>query len=228
MASFFVIHCANTLHANEYATFIRSFSPFIAVMTLDLLLALLGFAFVSSVTPGPNNLMLMASGANFGFRLTIPHMLGIGIGFTVMIFLVGVGLMQVFEAFPVLHSVLKVVSVAYLGWLAWRIATASAPEGRNAKARPMTFLEAAAFQWVNPKAWTMALTAITIYAPGASTVAVLIVALAFGAVNLPSVSVWIVLGQQMKRVLTNPARLRAFNWTMAALLIATLIPVLRQ
>lgn len=196
-------------------------------MTYDLLLALVGFAFVSSVTPGPNNLMLMASGANFGFRRTVPHMFGIGIGFTLMIFLVGIGLMQVFDAFPLLHTVLKVVSVAYLCWLAWKIANASAPKGAAVKPRPMTFLQAAAFQWVNPKAWTMALTAITVYAPGASTFAVLIVALVFGAVNFPSVSVWIVLGQQMKRFLTNPARLRAFNWTMAALLVATLIPVLR-
>lgn len=197
-------------------------------MTHDLLFALLGFAFVSSVTPGPNNLMLMASGANFGFRRTVPHMFGIGIGFTVMIFLVGVGLMQVFEALPVLHTALKIVSVAYLCWLAWKIANASAPKGASIKPRPMTFLQAAAFQWVNPKAWTMALTAITVYAPGASTQAVLLVALAFGAVNLPSVSVWTVLGQQMKRFLTNPVRLRAFNWTMAALLVATLVPVLRQ
>lgn len=196
-------------------------------MTYDLLLALVGFAFVSSVTPGPNNLMLMASGANFGFRRTIPHMLGIGLGFTLMIFLVGIGLAQIFVAFPVLHTVLKVVSVAYLCWLAWKIANAGAPKEAGVKAHPMTFLQAAAFQWVNPKAWTMALSAITIYAPDASIGAVLLVALAFGAVNLPSVSTWTLLGQQMKRVLTNPARLRAFNWLMAGLLIATLWPVLR-
>lgn len=197
-------------------------------MTYDLLLALVGFAFVSSVTPGPNNLMLMASGANFGFRRTVPHMFGIGIGFALMIFLVGVGLMRVFDAIPVLHTVLKVVSVAYLAWLAWKIANAGAPKERAVKAQPMTFLQAAAFQWVNPKAWTMAMTALTIYAPSTSIWAVAAVALAFGLVNFPSVSVWTVLGQQMKRVLTNPRRLQAFNWSMAALLLATLIPVLRQ
>lgn len=198
------------------------------VMTYDLLLALLAFAFVSSITPGPNNLMLMASGANFGFRLTIPHMLGIGIGFTVMIVMVGAGLMQIFDAYPVSHTILKVFSVAYLLWLAWKIARAAPPEtdASAEKGRPFTFLQAALFQWVNPKAWTMALTAITVYAPDRSLMAVLVVALAFGAVNLPSVSVWTVLGQQMARLLTSPTRLRAFNWVMAGLLVASLYPVL--
>jgi threonine/homoserine/homoserine lactone efflux protein len=195
-------------------------------MSYEILLALTGFAFVSSITPGPNNLMLMASGANFGFRRTVPHMLGIGIGFTLMIFLVGMGLAQMFDAFPVLHTILKIASVAYLCWLAWKIAHSGAPKEQGAGPKPMTFLQAAAFQWVNPKAWTMALTAITIYAPDRSVWAIGAVALAFGAVNLPSVSTWTVLGQQMKRILTNPSRLRAFNWTMATLLIATLWPAL--
>lgn len=195
-------------------------------MTYDILIALVGFAFVSSITPGPNNLMLMSSGANFGFRRTIPHMLGIGLGFTLMIFLVGIGLAQVFDRFPVLHTILKVISVVYLLWLAWKIANAAAPEGRASSGTPMTFMQAAAFQWVNPKAWTMALTAITIYAADQTIWSVLLVALAFGAVNLPSVSTWTVLGQQMTRVLTNQSRLRAFNYIMAGLLVASLIPVL--
>ena len=195
-------------------------------MTLDLFTAFLAFAFVSSITPGPNNLMLMSSGANFGFHRTIPHMLGIGIGFTVMIELVGAGLMQVFDAVPVSYTVLKGLSVAYLLWLAWKIARAGAPRQGQAGAAPMTFLQAAAFQWVNPKAWAMALTAISAYAPDRTLQAVLVVALIFGAVNLPSVSVWTLLGQQIRRVLTNPARLTAFNVTMAALLVASLYPVL--
>ena len=195
-------------------------------MSYEILLALTGFAFVISITPGPNNLMLMASGANFGFRRTVPHMLGIGIGFTLMIFLVRMGLAQMFYAFPVLHTVLKIASVAYLCWLAWKIANSGAQKEQGAGPKPMTFLQAAAFQWVNPKAWTMALTAITIYAPDRSVWAIGAVALAFGAVNLPSVSTWTVLGQQMKRVLTNTSRLRALNWTIATLLLATLWPAL--
>ncbi|WP_299348534.1 LysE family translocator [uncultured Shimia sp.] len=195
-------------------------------MNIEILTALATFAFVSSITPGPNNLMLMASGANFGFRRTIPHMLGIGIGFTIMVVLVGVGLMSVFDRFPITHTILKVFSVAYLLWLAWRIANAGAPEGRKGEGRPMTFIQAALFQWVNPKAWTMALTAITLYAPDRSFLAVLLVAATFGAINLPCVSSWTVLGQQMRRLLTRPKLLIAFNWVMAALLVASLYPVL--
>mmetsp|Transcript_2923 Transcript_2923/g.5118 ORF Transcript_2923/g.5118 Transcript_2923/m.5118 type:complete len:198 (+) Transcript_2923:54-647(+) len=195
-------------------------------MTLDLLSALVAFAFVSSITPGPNNLMLMASGANFGFRRTIPHMLGIGIGFTFMVMLVGAGLVQVFDTYPVSYTVLKVGSVLYLLYLAWKIATAAPIKDGQGKGQPMTFLQAAGFQWVNPKAWAMALTAVTVYAPGTTLWAIGLVALIFGAINLPSVSTWTLLGQQMARILTNPARLTAFNWTMATLLIASLYPVL--
>jgi threonine/homoserine/homoserine lactone efflux protein len=195
-------------------------------MTYDLVLALSLFALVSSITPGPNNLMLMASGANFGFRRTIPHMLGVGIGFTLMIVLVGIGLVQIFDLYPISHQILKVVSVIYLFWLAWKIANAAPPEGDVAsESTPITFIQAALFQWVNPKAWTMALTAITAYTPNQTLGSVIWVALVFGIVNLPSVSLWTVLGEQMARFLTSVARLRAFNWLMAALLVASLYPV---
>ncbi|MEL6316382.1 MAG: LysE family translocator [Pseudomonadota bacterium] len=195
---------------------------------IHVLPVLVAFAFVSSVTPGPNNLMLMASGANFGFWRTGPHMLGVAIGFVVMVVLVGVGLVQAFDAYPVSYDVLKIVSVGYLLHLAWKIATAGAPSGAGAEkgGRPFTFLQAALFQWVNPKAWAMALTAISVYAPDASLAAVGVVALVFGVVNLPTVSSWVLLGQELRRILTNQARLRAFNWTMAALLVLSLYPVL--
>jgi threonine/homoserine/homoserine lactone efflux protein len=195
-------------------------------MTWETLSALALFAFVTSVTPGPNNLMLMASGANFGFRRTIPHMLGVALGFVLMAFLVGVGLAGLFQTYPVAVTVLEVASVAYMLWLAWKIAHAAAPKEREATGNPITFLQAAAFQWVNPKAWAMALTAVTVYAPERSLGAVALVAAVFGAINLPSVSVWTVLGQQVRRVLTTGRRLVAFNWTMAVLLVASLAPVL--
>ncbi|WP_289042755.1 LysE family translocator [uncultured Aliiroseovarius sp.] len=195
-------------------------------MSIELLSAFVAFAFVSSITPGPNNLMLMASGANFGFRRSVPHMLGIGIGFTFMIVLVGVGLMTLFDLYPVSYTILKAGSVVYLLWLAWKIAHASEPGTSAAAGTPMTFLQAAAFQWVNPKAWAMALTAISVYAPTRSMAAVILVALIFGMVNLPSVSVWTVLGQKIRVILTNPTRLRSFNVTMALLLVATLFPVI--
>ena len=195
-------------------------------MSYDLLIALLGFAFVTSVTPGPNNMMLLASGVNFGFRRTVPHMLGISVGHSVMVFLVGLGLAGVFKAWPPALVILKLVSVAYMLWLAWKIAHAGAPGEGRAKARPMTFLQAAAFQWVNPKAWAMALGAVAAYVPDPSIWAYATVAMVFSAVNLPSVAVWAGAGQAVRRWLAGPGRLRAFNWTMAALLVLSLWPVL--
>jgi threonine/homoserine/homoserine lactone efflux protein len=192
-------------------------------MNQTTLLALSAFALVSSITPGPNNMMLMASGANFGLRRTIPHALGVGIGFTLMIILVGLGLMGLFDLLPVLNTVLKVVSVVYLLWLAWKIANAAAPDtASGARGKPMTFVQAMLFQWVNPKAWSMALTAIALYAPDRNLGAVLLVAAVFGLINLPSTSLWAVMGQVLRGWLSSPARLRAFHWTMAALLVGSL------
>jgi len=194
-------------------------------MTHETLAALVLFAFVSSITPGPNNLMLMASGANFGFWRSVPHMLGIGLGFTFMIVMVGAGLMRLFDAFPASYTALKTGSVVYLLWLAWKIAHAAPVAEGAAKGQPMRFLQAAAFQWVNPKAWAMALTAVSAYAPGQTGAAILVTAAIFGAINLPAVSSWTILGQQMARFLTNPRRLRLFNRTMAGLLLLSLFPV---
>ena len=195
-------------------------------METNVLLALIAFAFVSSATPGPNNLMLMASGANFGFARSVPHMLGIAIGFTVMILAVGMGLIGLFDAFPITYLILKIVSVLYMCWLAWKIANAAPTKDQATKGKPMTFVQAAAFQWVNPKAWAMALTALSVYATETTVLAFALVALVFGAVNLPSITLWTMLGQQLSRVLTNAARLRVFNRGMALLLLASLYPVL--
>jgi len=197
-------------------------------MTATLLLALAAFALVGSVTPGPNNLMLMTSGTNFGFRRTVPHMLGVAIGFTVMIVAVGVGMATVLAVVPGLLGVIKWASVAYLLYLAWKIATAPAkPLTGTSGARPTTFLQAAAFQWVNPKAWTMALTAISAYLPAGSRIAgLLVVAGVFGAINLPSVGLWAAMGVSLRRFLADPRRLRAFNVAAALTLVATLYPVI--
>lgn len=196
-------------------------------MTTDLLFGLMAYAFATSITPGPNNIMLMASGANFGLRRTVPHMLGVSLGHALMVLLVALGIGAAFRAAPWAESAFAAVAAAYMLWLAWRIATAAAPDGARAGARPFTFLQAAAFQWVNPKAWAMALTAAAAYAPSGSLVAAASVAVVFAAVNLPSVSVWAALGTQVRRVLTAPARLKAFNWTMAALVVGSAYVVLR-
>ena len=196
-------------------------------MTYEIVLGLVLFSVVSSITPGPNNLMLMASGANFGFRRTIPHMLGVGLGFTLMVLMVGVGLVQVFNAVPVSYQILKIVSVVYLLYLAWKIGTAAPVAGEaDAAGTPFTFVQAALFQWVNPKAWTMALTAVSVYSPSQSVAAMAFVAAVFGVINLPCISLWTTLGQQLQRILTSSTRLRAFNITMAVLLVSSLYPVL--
>lgn len=195
----------------------------------QLFLGLMAFAFVSSATPGPNNLMLMASGTNFGFARTVPHMLGVALGFVLMVVLVGLGLAKMFEAVPVLHLILKFGSIAYLVYLAWKIATASAPkaEAATSGAKPMTFVQAALFQWVNPKAWTMALGAVSVYVPATNPIlGLFLVAGIFGAINLPVVSGWALMGVQMRRFLQDPARLRIFNVTAALLLLASLYPVI--
>lgn len=195
-------------------------------MTYDIIFSLAAFALVSSITPGPNNLMVLASGANFGYRMTLPHMLGITFGFMFMLMLLGLGLAQVFTLYPILKTVLQAVSVVYLLYLAWKIANAAPPEAATAKGHPMTFIQAALFQWVNPKAWAMALTAMTIYAPSQELVVIGMVALVFCLINFPSVSCWAYMGKQMQRFLTNNRRLRVFNISMALMLVGSLYSVL--
>ncbi|MBE7186289.1 MAG: LysE family translocator [Methylobacterium mesophilicum] len=198
-------------------------------MTLDAFLALLAFAFVSSVTPGPNNMMLMASGVNFGFRRTIPHMFGIAVGFVSLLLAVGFVLGGLLAAYPALEKAMKWLSAAYLLWLAWKIASARGIGTGRETSRPMTFAEAALFQWVNPKAWTMALAAMGAYTSAdAPVLSVLIVSLAFGLVNLPSVSVWTTFGVALRSLLANPRRLRVFNIAMALLLAVSLWPMLQH
>lgn len=190
-------------------------------MDLELLTTFALFALVSSITPGPNNLMLLASGANFGIRQTVPHMLGIGVGFVVMVILIGIGLVGIFDAYPLTYDILRVASIGYLIYLAWKIATAAPVQAADATGRPFTFFQAALFQWVNPKAWAMGLTAVTVYAPTQSFDAILWVALIFGVINLPSIACWTVLGRQIQPLLSNGRRMQAFNIVMAGLLLTT-------
>lgn len=198
-------------------------------MTLDLLTALMGFAFASSITPGPNNLMLMASGANFGLKRTLPHMFGISLGHGFMTFMLGLGLIQVFEAYPKIRIGLTILCSVYLLFLAWKIANAAPPGQAQVAGKPMTFLQAVAFQWVNPKAIYMSITAQTNYAPeGAGWVGAALVALIFMSLNLPSVSLWAWMGTRIRRWLGSDTRLRIFNGTMATLLVLTLYPILRD
>ncbi|MEM9704492.1 MAG: LysE family translocator [Pseudomonadota bacterium] len=198
-------------------------------MSTELFTAFAAFAFVSSITPGPNNLMLMASGANFGMRRTIPHALGVSIGFSLMTTLVGVGVFGLLKAYPPILIAMRIIGAGYLLYLAFKIATAAAPVDENdgrASGKPFTFFQAMAFQWVNPKAWTMALTAISLYAPGNAIATIFVIAGVYCVINLPCVSAWALAGVGSRQLLKRQGALRVFNIAMAALLVVTLAPVI--
>ncbi|UEP36652.1 LysE family translocator [Burkholderia ambifaria] len=195
-------------------------------LTLSALPAGMLFALVTSITPGPNNTMLLASGVNFGFRRTMPHLFGISIGVAILMLCVGFGLGEAFRRMPVLYTILEIASVAYLLYLAWRIGTSGEVKAQGAKPRPMTLLEAAAFQWVNPKAWMMVLTAATTirlsadYGMNAAWMAVVFILIGF-----PCICLWAAFGLGLRRFLSNRRALRIFNVTMAVLLILSLYPL---
>ncbi|KFB09741.1 LysE family translocator [Nitratireductor basaltis] len=197
-------------------------------MELEVISALLVFSFVSSVTPGPNNFMLLASGVNFGLRRTLPHMVGIAFGFCSLLLAVGFGLGALLSAFPQLQLVLKFCGGAYLTYLAWRIATSrSMGKGNDETQQPLTFLQAAAFQWVNPKAWVMGVTAMAIYtSTSAPYLSVVIVALGFVTMAVPTFYIWAGFGVALRGFLSDPVRLKYFNIVMGLALIATLWPML--
>jgi len=198
-------------------------------MSLDLLLALLGFAFVTSATPGPNTMLLLASGVNFGVRRSVPHMAGVIVGFGIMLAAVGAGLGALFAQLPGVHLALQVASIAYMLWLAWRLATTRTLEGAEGSGRPMTFLEGAAFQWINPKAWAIALAGVATYTePTRPVLSLAIFVLVFVAINPPIVLAWTAFGVALREVLQEPRILRTFNIAMALLLVASLWPGVRH
>jgi threonine/homoserine/homoserine lactone efflux protein len=195
---------------------------------LTLALAFLPFAVASSFTPGPNNLMLAASGANFGIRRTVPHILGVVCGFPLLVLAVGLGLGTVFERYPAVHTTLKLVGAAFLVYLAWRIATTSPGAAEGPPGRPFTFMEAALFQWVNPKAWVFAIGAIatftTVGGPAAREISVILAICAVVAVG--STLTWTVFGVGLSRILRESPRMhRAFNVTMAVILVLSVVPM---
>ncbi|MCZ8184808.1 MAG: LysE family translocator [Beijerinckiaceae bacterium] len=195
-------------------------------MPLDTLIAFLGFAFASSVTPGPNNMMLLASGVNFGLKRTLWHVAGINVGFPVMLLLSGFGLGQIFIRYPALYTGLKIVGIAYMLWLAWMIAR-SGPvgEGGAETGRPMSFLQAAAFQWVNPKAWAMVVGAIAAYTvPENYTGSLVIITLVYALTGTPGSLLWAAFGAALRNFLRDPVKVRWFNLVMALLLVASLYP----
>jgi threonine/homoserine/homoserine lactone efflux protein len=194
-----------------------------AIMDADQLAALAGLAVAMTWTPGPNNVMLAASGANFGWRRTVPHAMGVSFGFPLMLFVIAMGLGQVFMAEPRIAQALGWIGLAVILWFAWRIAMA-APARTERRSRPLSFLEAGAFQWVNPKAWTFAVLVTATYITGPSAVeAALVAALVFLLSGLGSSQAWAVFGTAVGRLLGQGRRLRAFNLAMAALLAASAV-----
>ncbi len=194
---------------------------------LTLILTSLPFMISMAFTPGPNNIMVASSGVNFGFRATVPHMLGVTLGFPVMLLIVGLGLARIFITLPGVHVALKYVSIVYLLYLAWRIATATSLQSARVTARPISFWQAAAFQWVNVKAVIIALSTVTTYTVVNATLPAQICALAAlsTGITLASVCTWTLFGHFLRSYLHTPERRRVFNYSMAALLVASIVPL---
>ena len=200
-------------------------------MSLETFTAALIFALVMAFTPGPNNAMLASSGARFGVTKSMPHVMGVTVGFPIMLSLVGLGLASVLLASPLLQLVMKTVSCAYLLWLAFQIAISSTGVSDGAGGKPLTFLQAAAFQWINPKAWLMAVSAIAAYTGGTGSrlyLQVAIIAAITLVVSLASTLTWTAFGAAIRRFLRSAAALRLFNVAMALLLLISTVPILME
>jgi threonine/homoserine/homoserine lactone efflux protein len=199
------------------------------MISRELFFAFVLFAAVMFFTPGPNNIMVMSSGLTYGFRRTLPHILGVVVGFAFMVGAVGVGFGTVFLAFPVLQTILKYVGAAYLIYLAVVIAMAGPSKPGEASRGPMTFWGAAMFQWVNVKGWVAIIGTITAYAAIASfPLNILLQVLIFLAMGAVSITVWTLFGSALRPVLTSPRAVRVFNIAMALLLLASLYPVFME
>ena len=198
-------------------------------MATELLWALVMFVLVTLFTPGPNNTMLMTTGLNFGFRRGMPHVWGVVLGFTFMVLAVGIGLGAVFQAYPVIYSVFKYAGAVYLLYLAWQIATSGDVEEGETRGRPISFLEAAAFQWLNPKGWAMAVGATSAYAAVADfPMNMLLIASLCGVLGILSSVTWVWFGMGLKHLVTSPRAIRFVNYTMAVLLVASLWPIFAE
>ena len=194
-------------------------------MPTETLIALTAFGIAAAFTPGPNNIMLAASGMNFGFVRTAPHMSGVVIGFVAMLLGVGFGLGAFFMAYPLAQTALKIIGIAYLLWLAWRIANA-APADPSVRSRPISFIEAALFQWVNPKALLAVVSTMSIFIRPESAVSdVFIVAVVFFFLSIGAVVSWTAFGAGLRGFLGDPARRRVFNIAMALLLVLSIAPM---
>lgn len=197
------------------------------IYTISMLVSLATFTLSSVMTPGPNNIMLLSSGLTFGYKRTIPHILGVFIGFPIMVILVGLGLGVVFERFPIVLNILKVIGMLYLLWMAYKIATnIDSYDMKHIHGEPFSFFQAALFQWVNPKAWIMAITAISVFVSSVenSLIQVFIVAFVYMLSGIISTNSWALGGVLLKKLLRNGKMISIFNKVMAFLLVVSIIP----
>lgn len=196
-------------------------------MTAETLFAIFTLAAATVWTPGPNNALLATSGARFGFRRTLPHALGVALGFPLMCFCMALGLGEVFQAQPMIREALRWIGAAVLLWIAWKTFNAGAPGSDPRHVRPWTFLQATAFQWVNPKAWMMAISMISQFVTGdAPLLEAAAVSGVYALVGLTSANGWALFGAALQRYLSTPIRLRVFNGMMAGLIVLTVIALL--
>lgn len=185
------------------------------------------FGVIAAITPGPNNVMLTTTGLNFGVRRGVPHLLGICIGFPVMLALIGLGFGTLFQLYPILHEVIKIVGVIYLLYLAWKIANTRGGVREISQSKPINFWQAAAFQWINPKAWIMGSSALAAYTSLDDNffLQVSIICVTFMIITIPCAGIWLVFGAGLQHFLKDPGHLKIFNISMALLLIASILPV---
>ena len=197
-------------------------------MTTPLFIALLTFALIMAFTPGPNNTILMAGGIAHGFKRTLPAVAGVALGFPFLALCVGLGLGKLFEAFPTLLSVLKVGGVIYMLWLAFKIATAvPSQDDSETASKPLNFIQAFGFQWINPKAWIMAITALSSYTLASHYwVGLACVVGTFLFTGITSASTWAGFGAVLKKWLTHPQWFRPINYALSASLLLSLVPML--
>jgi len=197
-------------------------------MTTSLFIALIIFAFIAAYTPGPNNAVLLATGVNFGFRAAIPMILGVAIGFPFLILCVGLGLGRIFDVYPFLLTVIKVIGSIYMVWLAWKIATARPSENDSiVSSKPLNFIQGCGFQWVNPKAWIMgaySLSAFTL--PMQFKTGLFIVVGVYLFMGLTSAVTWAAFGVALKNLMNDPKWFRIINTGLAAALVLSLAPML--
>ena len=222
--------------------------------SIETLLAITLFVVSTTITPGPNNIMIMTSGLNYGISRSLPHLLGICFGFPLMVLAIGLGLGTLFEQYPGIHEVIKYLGIAYMLFLAWKIATSHTDVNKTRAAKPLSFIQAALFQWVNPKAWVMSVTAMSVYTNPAnytftvlligwfifSTLAeasytsvaadaylqALIIALTFLLLSFPCVGLWLFFGLSLKNILASETQQKYFNFGMGAVLAASVLPML--